>query len=384
MHNQQATRIVHLITALGVGGAELKLYRLLRYLQAHNTESIVVSLAEVGPVGKKIEQLGVPVVAVGIKSGKLPTPYRLLRLLLTVRKARPDIVQGWMYHGNLAATIAWLFCRRPVRLIWNVRQSLGSLESERLFTRQIIRINSWLSRIPERIVYNSTVSASQHQAIGFECNKTLYIPNGFDIKAGEHASTLRRKFRKDQGIDEHTILIGHIARYHPKKDHETFIQAARLVLMQNYDVKFIAAGREVDQGNKVLWNSITKNGLEKHILLVGEISNVERVIVSLDLLVSSSSWGEGCPNVVGEAMAASVPCVVTDVGDSAHLVGNTGIVAEPRKPEELGISIVKFLQMSREDRKYRGQAARSRIKDKFSTDIVGKKYLQLYCFGCYG
>ena len=379
MKGAQTIRIAHVITALEVGGAELKLYRLLKYFQGTNAENVVVSLAAVGTVGEKIKQLGVPVFSIGMKPGKVPSLYHVLRLLRIVRNIRPHVIQGWMYHGNLAATIAWLFRRENVRLIWNIRQSLGDLNNEASLTRKVIRVSAWLSRIPETIIYNSRQSAQQHERYGLAVSKTVYIPNGFYIETDVDYSKMCQGFRREQLIEKDTFLVGHIARFHPKKDHQVLIAASHHVVQKHKNVVFVAIGRDVVQSNPELWIPIDNYGLEKRFLLLGERDDIHNVMGSLDLLVSSSSWGEGFPNVVGEAMAAGVPCVVTNVGESSSLVGSSGLIVEPGDSLALGEAILKFLDMSPEERNNRSKLAKDRIADHFSIEKIGRKYLSLYC-----
>ena len=377
-HRKGVTRIVHLITALEVGGAEMMLYRLLQFLQVHNVENTVVSLAQVGPVGKKIQSLGIPVAAIGIKPGTIPSIYRIAKMLRIVKNAQPNILQGWMYHGNLAANIAQLYCNQRVRLLWNVRQSLGDLQRERPLTRWVMRASALLSKSPESIIYNSRVSAGQHENFGFAPENTRFIPNGFDVNQHNQSNSKRREFRREQGIGEGVFVVGHIARFHPKKDHQTLIEAAHIVAGERSDILFVGVGRGVISDNAELSDAILSHGMAEKFRLLGERHDIGGILSSLDLLVLSSAWGEGFPNVLGEAMAAGVPCVTTDVGESATIVGDSGVVVEVGKPAVLASAILGYVQMHKVEREKQGFMARERIKEHFSIEKIGTEYLALY------
>ncbi len=172
-------RLLHVITGLSTGGAEVALHGLLSRMDRDRFDSVVISLAGGGPVGDRIEALGVPVYGLGLRPW-FPTPAAMWRLIVLFRRFRPDVVQGWMYHGNLAATLAAASSPGHVPVAWGVRHSLDDLKAEKKLTAALIRLGALLSSYPERIVYVSRVSADQHEAIGYRRDRRVVIPNGFD------------------------------------------------------------------------------------------------------------------------------------------------------------------------------------------------------------
>ena len=225
---QRAARILHVITGLDVGGAETSLLKLLATLDRSGFEPAVVSLKGHGPIAKKITELDVPVYSARIREpgAKLAGLRELLR---TIRLWSPDLIQGWMYHGNLAAlALARLAPGRPPA-IWNVRHSIDRLNDEKKSTRWVIRAGSLCSRRAVRIVYNSQVSAQQHECLGYSQRGTIVIPNGFDIDCFKPSAEHRRQMREHLGISTNAFVAGMIARYHPMKDHPNFIAAAKQV-----------------------------------------------------------------------------------------------------------------------------------------------------------
>jgi glycosyltransferase involved in cell wall biosynthesis len=216
------------------------------------------------------------------------------------------------------------------------------------------------------------VSANQHEAIGYRADRRSVIPNGFDCERFQPDTGARASVRAELGLDEETPLIGLIARYHPMKDHANFLAAARLVLKQEPTAHFLLAGPCVEVSTKELSTLVSTLGLQGRIHLLGERSDIPRLTAALDIACSSSAWGEGFPNVIGEAMACGVPCVVTDVGDSAWIVGETGFVVSPKSPQELAESLQKAIGLEEENKLDR-EMIRQRIIDSFSLSTFVEK-----------
>lgn len=370
-------RIIHLITGLSTGGAEMMLYKLLSATDRTRFDPIVVSLMDRGTLGERLEALGLPVYTVGMVPG-CPTLAALWRLIRLVRRLQPDLIQGWMYHGNLAALFASGFSPGRIPVLWNIRQSLYDIKTEKRMTAILIRLGARLSSRPARIIYNARVSARQHELLGYAADRRRVIPNGFDCDRFKPSENARLKLRRLLGLEDETLLIGHIARWHPMKDHANFMRAAARLAARRPDVHFVLAGRGVDETNSALMKMIQEAGLVGQVHLLGERSDVVEVTAGLDIASLSSAWGEGFPNVVGEAMACGVPCVVTDVGDSAWVVGDTGMVVPPRDAEALAGAWAALIEMWPEGRVRLGRAAHQRVVTKFSLVQIVRQYEALY------
>ncbi|ADJ27611.1 glycosyltransferase family 4 protein [Nitrosococcus watsonii] len=371
--------VVHVITGLNVGGAERALLRLLANRTASHFNPSVISLLDKGIIGPQIQSLGVPVYPLGMTRG-VPGPRALIDLRRLLKKLDPDVIQGWMYHGNLAATIAAPFLGRRVSVLWNVRQSLYGLAKERWLTRQVICGSAWLSRSPKIILYNSKISALQHEAMGFKVEKTRVIPNGFDCHEYYPDKGAREQVRKEFNIPPNTVLVGLLARYHPMKDHANFLQAAARLMKEEagINVAFLLAGRGIDPSNGLLIGLICRLGLSSKVILLGERQDVPSLITALDIATVSSAWGEGFPNVLGEAMACGIPCVATDVGDSAYLIADTGKIVSPRDPQALAAAWQVLIGAGVKGRKRLGEKARRRIAEHFNLPEIVRQYEQLY------
>ncbi len=369
-------KVLHIITDLGQGGAEMMLYKLLSGMDRELFEPVVISLLDGGPVCEKIEVLGVPIYSLSMRRG-LPTPRVLLRLYRLVRECNPDLIQGWMYHGNIAAWLAKKMSGGQPKVCWNIRHSVYDLAYEKRLTRMLIRLGSFLSNRVDTVIYNSSVSRVQHEKLGYDAARSVVIPNGFDTAIFRPDEDARRSVRRELGASDETCLVGLIGRYHPMKDHENFLKAAEIILAHSNDVRFLLAGSGVDFANKELLIQLEANGLQNSVFLLGERSDIPRLTAALDI-ACSSSYGEAFPNVIGEAMACGVPCVVTDVGDSAWIIGDTGRVVPPRNPHAMADEIIQLLNLPECERKVLGNRARRRIEENFRLDKIVRHYETLY------
>ena len=336
----------------------------------------MVSLGSAATIGPRISELGIPVHAVGVRDSR--NPFRLLSLVPLVRRINPHLIIGWMYHGNLAASLAAVAAPGHVPVFWNIQQSLYDISSERHPTAALIRLGVPVSRQPSAIIYNTLVGAQQHEAFGYCSTKRIIIPTGFDYLQFRPDADVRRQVRAELGLSEDAVLIGLIARYHPMKDHAGFLKAASLVVRSRPEVRFLLSGMRVNSNEPVFRNLLREHNLENRVLLLGERKDMPRITAALDIACSASAWGEGFSNAVGEAMACGVPCVVTDVGDSAYLVSDTGLAVPPRQPEAFAKALSQLVSGGSSWRQQLGQAARQRIETEFSLASVASRYEEIY------
>lgn len=370
-------RVLVFSTGLATGGAERMLVKLVSRLQGRSCEFAVVSLLDAGTQGSALRELGVSVDELRIRR-PFAFPALPLRLRRTVRRFRPDVIQGWMYHGNLAATIARRLTGSHARLLWGIRQTFYGMAHERPLTRLVIRANAALSATPQRVVYNSTLSRVQHAAAGFKDERGIVIPNGFDTEQFRPDPDARSAARSRLDIPERAEVVGLVARDHPMKDHANFLAAAGRVAHARPDVFFVLAGAGVDPSNARLDALLTQSGLQGRARLLGEVADVQRLYPAFDVAVLSSAWGEAFPNVLGEALACAVPCVATDVGDAATIVGEAGRIVPPAGSERLAAAIVEVLSLGAEGRRALGEVGRRHVERHYSMAAVAESYLALY------
>ena len=368
-------KILHIITGLSTGGAERALYNVLAGGLAVTADNAVLSLRDEGTFGPRIRALNVPVCSLDVTRG-IPFLLAISRLRRILKDFRPNVIQGWMYHGNLGSSLAgWLAPARP-SIVWNVRHSLYSLQAEKFLTRQVIQINRLLSARVDGLLYNSVLSRAQHEDFGFSSSKAQVIPNGFDTSSLSPDAAVRRSVRKQLGLPDHSILIGHVARYHPMKDHASFLREAVRLAEQREDVRFLLVGRDVAINNPNFAGIVPEQLLERFVCL-GERSDVGDLMRSMDIFCQSS-WSEAFPNVLGEAMSLGIPCVATDVGDSKLVVAATGLVVPPSNSDALARGLLVMAVKTSEERRVLGQAARARIVNNFGLSNTVGQYVDLY------
>ncbi len=378
MTNVSKNKIVIIITGLSTGGAEMMLYKLLLGINRTVFEPVVIMLMDGGGlVRKNIETMGIPVHSLRMTHG-LPTLNVILRLRRLIRQCRPHSIQGWMYHGNIAAWLAAKVSDNHPKVFWNIRHSLHDISYEKILTNFLIRLGRIFSKRVDAIIYNSIVSKEQHEKFGYDDAHSLVIPNGFDANLFCPDEKAKHSVRRELGIDDSIILVGLIGRYHLMKGHKDFIKATKIIVAHHANVRFLLAGRDIDSSNKTLAALIDEHGVQDYVFLLGERSDIPRLTAALDVSSSSSSFGEGFPNIIGEAMACGVPCVVTDVGDSRHVVGDTGRVVPPSNPQALAYGIIQLLDLPDRERKALGERSRRRLEENFTLDKIVHQYETFY------
>lgn len=214
--------------------------------------------------------------------------------------------------------------------------------------------------------------------MGYDNNKMIVIPNGFDLARFTPSPEAGISVRDEFHLGKCAKLVGLVARFDPQKNHKGFFEAASLIHQKRPDIHFLLAGEGIEASNPELWKYVEQAEIQNVTHLLGCRKDVPRLMAALDVLASSSSYGEAFPNVLGEAMACGAPCVVTDVGDSAQIVGNTGRVVRIGDMEALAKRILELLAMDLEQRRALGMKARLRIKENFDVRKITLKYEQYF------
>ncbi|MGH9957535.1 MAG: glycosyltransferase [Pyrinomonadaceae bacterium] len=369
-------KLVFIITGTGLGGgAEMMLHKVLTRL-APEFKPHVISMAPVGKIGEKIRALGIPVESLDMRPG-IPNPIALMRLIRRLRRLKPDLVHTWMYHADLVGGVAARLARVPA-LAWCIRHNNLAPDLNKAQTLAVIRANAFLShRVPDRILCCSEAARKIHVAFGYAAEKMVVVPNGFDIEQFKPDLSARQSVRLELGLPIDTPLVGLIGRWDPQKNHAGFFTAAAAVHLRRPDVHFLLAGYGVDDSNQTIGRIVDAKRLTAVTHLLGLRDDIPRLMAALDVL-ASSSCGEAFPNILGEAMASNVPCAVTDVGDSAHIVGDTGKVVFSGDMEGLATAIESLLGMPADASRLLGARARARIMAEFEISAVVRRYERFY------
>lgn len=341
MIERETFHVVHIITGLGQGGAETVLHRLVT-APGQTTRHTVVSMGGEGVFGPLLRDAGIPVITLDMPAGRL-TWDGLRRLHASLKSLKPDVVQTWMYHADLVGGVtARLAGIRAVS--WGIRNSGANLEKSSRLTNIIAWICARLARlVPAGIVACAQDAAARHEARGYPANRMVVIPNGYDLARWTPRKEARARIRRELNLDDNTLLVGSVARWNPLKDHANLLQGFAVCLRAFPNARCVLIGQGLSPDNGALMALLDRWQLREKVVLLGRRDDIPDVMSALDIHVLSSC-AEGFPNVVAEAMAAGVPCVVTDVGDAARIVGDFGWVVPPRNAVELGRAMQDALQ----------------------------------------
>ena len=371
--------VLHVITGLEVGGAQIMLFKLLAAsISSHLPMSHeVVSLTTVGPVGSRLRAIGVSVTGLGMSNG-VPDPKGLVALVRLLRRRSPSLIQTWMYHADLLGGVASKLAG-DIPVIWGIRQS--DVKAEKRLSRFLAQvINPLLSYwIPEAIVCCGERVRDVHVSNGYARGKCVVIPNGFDLERFKMNSGAGAPLRAELKIPENAPVVGMAARLHPMKDHRNFLVAAGKVLQRIPSATFVLCGDGLTADSSLLSQWMREGGLpQDRVRLIGRKEDIENFYPALTVAVLSSKSGEGFPNVLGEAMACGVPCVATDVGDAALIIGNCGRIVPPCDSQALASAIVELLELPPRERSALGLSARRSIEERYSLPAVVKQFESLY------
>jgi len=359
-------RVVLLIRCLVRGGAERQLVTLAKGLRRLGHEVSVVVFYDQGDLKAELEACAVPVENLD-KRGRWDVLPFLWRLRSRLRALRPDVVYGCLAGANICAVVVRPFL--PVRPAVAIRiaASFVNLADYDLTARLSYWIEARIARFSDVVIANSRKGARHAVDRGFPASRMMVVPNGFDTQYFKRDPRGRTAFRRCWNVPDGCRLIGLVARLDPIKDHQTFLDAAARTAARRDDVRFVCVGAGEAAHERQLRAAADRLGLSERLVWAGETRDLPAVYSALDL-ATCSSYGEGMPNVVGEAMACEVPCVVTDVGDAAWLVGETGEVVPPRCPAALADGWDRMLERIDRQGRETGRRARQRIRTKLSED----------------
>lgn len=361
-----------LIRSLNMGGTERQLSELVKGLDKDRFNITVCLFYDEGLLRKEFCGIrGVKLLPLW-KSGRWDLFFFGLRFIRLLKKLKPCILYSFLPEANLIALIAGRSARVP-RIVWGLRASNMDTKRYHWVFGAALRICGWLSSFPDAIISNSLSVSNFHKSVGFDMSKSIVIPNGIDTKKFNHDRSAGYKVRKEWGVLDDEILIGNVARLDPMKDHYNFLRAAQILKKNNKKAKFVCVGDGPEHYKIKLRELGESLGLGDYIIWAGPRTDMPAVFNALNLASSSSSFGEGFPNVIGEAMACGLPCVVTDVGDSAIIVGDTGVVTPVRDPQALANGWEKIIKSLSNDSFLIPDTVRERISLNFSVGKMVKK-----------
>jgi glycosyltransferase involved in cell wall biosynthesis len=367
--------ILHLISGLGVGGAERTLQQVVCGLDPARFQSTVVSLGERGVLGDELSAEGVPLRSLGMRPGH-PAALDIRRLTELLKELRPDLIQTWMYHADLLGLLAARRAGAPA-IVWNVRGSGRTLRQWGISTALVVRACAMLSAWPQAVVVNSEAGRAAHIRLGYRPRSWVLIPNGVDTNRFRPDPNARAQVRSALGISAETLVVGSVGRNHPVKRYAWILRAAAALRTHHPDLAVVLVGEGLASDNRELADLGQSLGIVGRLHLIGPVSEVPRWLAAMDVFVSASA-SEGFPNAIAEAAACQVPCVVTDAGDSRAIVDQAGVVVGVDDPDGLAAGLQRLAALGAAGRGRLGAQARARVTQAYSREAMLHAYEELY------
>jgi glycosyltransferase involved in cell wall biosynthesis len=370
MHNASPT-VLHVIPGLHTGGAEHRLTALVTAKRQQPFSQVVVNLrgstASDSTLTDSIRAAGIPVHQFG---GHLASdfPVILFRLRSLIRQVQPVAIQSWLYYADLASLWAlelsgW---RATTRLYWGIRSSDMNLKQYRRSLRWTVSACAKRSARPDAVVANAFSGRDVHRALGYAPRAFPVIPNGIDTQRFRPNPSARARMRAQLALPDDKMLVIHVARVDPMKDHASLAAVAAALP----DVQFIMAGAGTEQ-----------IAAPPNLKALAHRQDIQDLHAAADLLLSTSVFGEGFPNAIAEAMACGVPVVATDVGDSRRIVADTGVIVSPRDIAAM-VTAITFIQTEPQPKRdARAAAARRQIEGHYTLDRMVNAFDDLHLHG---
>jgi len=358
-------RVAFLTRSLINHGAERQLVELAKGLYRRGHDVSVIVFYPQCQLADELREMGIRIWVLN-KRGRWDLFHFIANLIEVLRIEEADVLHGYIGTPNMFATlIKPLFPK--MKIIWGIRSSNTS--SKGLTQRILGIIEICLSRYVDLIIVNSLAGLQSLKMKHFPDKKIVMIPNGIDTDRFCYDSEARKKIRDEWEITDEQILVGMIGRLAPVKGHKVFFKAAALLTLKYPDVRFVCVGDGEPAYRRELYEFMTSLGLADRVVWAVARADIHSVYCALDFLVSAS-YSEGFSNVVAEAMSAGVPCVVTDAGDSARIVGNTGFVVPPGNCEKLAEAMEKMVGSVSEKKTQLALETRQRIIENFGKESL--------------
>lgn len=364
-----AIKVLFLTLSLNHGGAERQLVILAKGLHKRGHEVSVAVFNPNGPFEKDLKESGIPVITLNM-CRRWDIIHAISHLITVLRFQKPDILHSYLGGPNILTILLKVVLPSNTRIVWGIRASNVNLREYSLIDRVTYYLERVLSGFSDHIIVNSSSGLEYASQKGFPRGKMVVIQNGIDTDRYFIDRSAGKKIRAEWGIKDHETLIGLVGRLDPMKDHPVFLKAASFIARDKKDIRFVCIGNGTESYRFKLLSLSKALGLDRIMLWTGSRDDMPAVYNAMDIIVSSSAYGEGFPNVIGEAMACGVPCVVTDVGDSAYVVGDTGIVVSPRDPDALAGGMKNLLDS---DLTALGLKARQRVVENFNLEQLVNK-----------
>ncbi|OIO02740.1 MAG: hypothetical protein AUJ49_05715 [Desulfovibrionaceae bacterium CG1_02_65_16] len=297
------------------------------------------------------------------KASRLDTPRVAATLASLLRREAPAVHYAFLPSCCVLGGLLSPFFPH-VRLVMGVRAS--NLSGLPAASRLLLALEARLSRRARLVIANSRAGLNDVLARGFALARAAVVPNGIDMRHFRPDKAMGAPLRREWGADEARPLIGLVARLDPMKDHTTFLLAAAQLAARRPDARFVCVGAGPEAYARGLRRRAEALGLAERLAWAGARADMPAVYNALDVLCLSSACGEGFPNALAEALACGVPCVATNVGDAALVLGDIGAVAPPGDAAALADALDAMLERAQRAGPALAATCRERVTREFS------------------
>lgn len=369
-------KIIHIIASLNVGGAETMLKRLIESDPASIPNTMVVSLTSLGVIGESLRNQDVKVHALNLTPSVFKIPIVLWQLVKLIRQYQPQIVQTWMYHADFLGGLAARWAG-SCAVMWGIH-STAIPQGPLSITFWLVRLCAICSYIiPHRIICCAQSAKIAHIKLGYVAHKMTVIANGYDFSIFDRHSNSRAKARLELGFDDDETVIGVVGRFDPLKDYHNFVTAASKLAAKRDNVRFLMIGPNIEWSNSTLHGWIEGYGLTKKFQLVGAQPDVPYFLSAMDIFCLSSV-NEAFPNVVVEAMAMGLPCVVTRAGDVAGILGGDDFIVPVKDSVSLADALLRMCGLSPEARMNLGKKGSKKVREEYDIKNIRQQYERIW------
>lgn len=351
------------IRSLNIGGAERQFIELVKHIDKSKFDVTVCTMY--GGVQEDVVKEIPNIKYYNLQKNGRYDFYRFYKnYSKLLNEVNPDVIYSFLGEMNLFS----LWCK-PMhsRIIWGFRASNMDLKKYGVVPQIVFWLQKKFSSRVDKIIANSKSSIEFHKRQGFDMSCSTVVANGIDTHRFQKYEKQRAVFREKYNLSKDDIAIGIVARIDYMKGYTVFSKAAKKLLENYENIYFFSVGSG-DARIKKECEIIMQDS--DRFFWLGSKNSVEDYYSGFDVCVSSSLYGEGFSNSIAEAMSCECPCVVTDVGDSAFIVGDYGVVVNAGSVEELYNGIAKIITR---DLQALGRESRKKIQNDFSVSkMVGK------------
>lgn len=369
------TKIVHIITSLDAHGAQGFLLKLCKWQKSLNWKVHVITLKPGGALNANFQEAGIPVLELNFRG--LSVFHEFSKLFKNLSTEGYDIIQTWLYHADfLGGIAAKLSTDAPV--FWSVRHSELSIKKDKLATIVLSRVLAICSRfVPQKIFFNSTAALTAHKRMGFSRDKLIYIPNGYQVCLESNASLIagQSTARRELQIADDAFVVLCVGRWHPVKNFSSVLNAMGDFASYMPNARLVLVGDDMTLSNAKIGDLVKKNNLQGVVLAVGRTCELSTYYQAADVLVNPS-FSESFPNVVAEAMERGTLCIVTDIGASKEIVGNTGKVLDSPETSDI-LTALKAVSVDTNFLKARKER-QAQIAMNFEIEAILSRYQKEY------